>query len=98
MEFIVEDFVIGEKLHDKFRENLFPTLEEELAIAEKESFPFIGGLYPINFPLCYFLYGFYFANWPVFSRRTAEFLGEPFGDEFPHHYGDGDLALFIDHA
>lgn len=70
-------------------------LSAELSAAEAHHFPFIGGLRAVNWPFCHSMYGRYFANWPVFTRRTAEALPEPFGDEFPHHFGDADLALRV---
>lgn len=70
-------------------------LADELAAAEAHHFPFVGGLRPVNWPLCHSMYGRYFANWPVFTRRTITTISEPFGDEFPHHFGDCDFALRV---
>lgn len=70
-------------------------LSDELAAAEARHFPFVGGLCPVNWQYSHSIYGRYFANWPVFTRRTAEAVGEPFGDEFPHHFGDSDFALKV---
>lgn len=68
-------------------------LVEEIRAAEARVVPYIGGLCALNWPLCFSVYGRFFANRPIFGRRTAEALSPMFGDEFPHHFGDIDLAM-----
>lgn len=67
---------------------------EEVLEREKSVFPYVGGLRAINSNMFSTVYDLYFANWPVLSRATTGVVGIPFpGDEFIHHFSDGDLAL-----
>jgi hypothetical protein len=70
-------------------------LVDEIRRAEAKAMPYLGALSALNWPMCFSIYGKLFANRPVFGCRTAAALQPMFGEEFPHHFGDGDLAMRV---
>jgi glycosyltransferase involved in cell wall biosynthesis len=70
-------------------------VEERIRMMEARFFPFAGGLNMVTAGVFGSVYGLYYPNFPVISRRSLDAVGGWFQPEFTAHYADPDLGMRV---